>query len=138
MFAAVPSCHFCPVAAGIRVVRRCRHLFPGENTPLFCNKQIFLSKLAYLTDKQITTAFRQSAKRVYLEGGHIMQRKVNSLSSKSLRVFACLCLKLAGWIEEHISHQLRWTSDAVKFYVKQSTLHTDSVGTSLFNSALRI
>ena len=138
MFAAIPSCQFCPVKAGIRVIKRWRHLFPGDNTPIFCYKQSFLSKVSYLTDKQMTAAFRQSALRVYPQGDHIMQKKANSLSSKSLRVFACLCLKLAGWTEEDISYQLRWTSDAVKFYVRQSAFQADSVGASLFHSALRI
>ena len=94
--------------------------------------------MSYLTDKQMTVAFRQSALRVYPQGDHIMQKKANSLSSKSLRVFACLCLKLAGWTEEDISFQLRWTSDAVKLYARQSAFQADSVGASLFHSALRI
>ena len=138
MFAAIPSCQFCPVAAGIRVVRRWRHLFPGNDTPLFCYKQCFLSKVCFLNDKQMTAAFRQSALRVYPHGDHIMQKKANSLSSKSLRVFACLCLKLAGWSEDDISYQLRWASDAVKFYVRQSAFQADAVGASLFKSALQI
>ena len=65
-----------------------------------------------------------------------MHQRANSLASKSLRVFACLSLKIAGWDEDTISHQLRWSSDAVKFYVRQSTFQTDSVGASLFKSAL--
>lgn len=137
MFAAIPGSPFCPVTAGIRVVSRWSILRPGSHTPLFCFKTCFFSSsVSYLRDTHMTAAFRQSARRVYPDPAHVMHQRATSLASKSLRVFACLSLKLAGWDEETISHQLRWSSDAVKFYVRQSTFHTDSVGASLFKSAL--
>ena len=137
MFAAIPASPFCPVLAGIRVVSRWSILRPGSHTPLFCFRTSFFStSVSYLRDTHMTAAFRQSARRVYPDAAHVMNQRANSLASKSLRVFACLSLKLAGWDEDTISHQLRWSSDAVKFYVRQSTFQTDSVGASLFKSAL--
>ena len=139
MFAALPSSPFCPVLAGIRVVSRWSILNPGQHTPLFCFRTTFFStSVSFLKDTQMTAAFRQSARRVYPDPAHVLNQKADSFGSKSLRVFACLCLKLAGWAEDDISHQLRWSSDAVKFYVRQSTFQTDSVGASLFESALVI
>ena len=86
----------------------------------------------------MTSALRKAAITAYPSPHHIMRQQEDALHSQSLRVFACLCLKLGGWDEEKISHQLRWNSDAVKYYIRQSPFQADEVGAVLFTKALVI
>ena len=136
MFASIPNSALCPVAAASRIVRRWSTLRLGPGTPLLCYlPPSQKSPPMFLLDKQVTLALRQAVCRVYPSPRHILRQHLSSISSHSLRVFACLCLKTAGWDEEAISHQLRWNSDAVKYYIRQSLIQVDAVSASLFHSA---
>ncbi len=136
LFSAMPSFPLCPVQAALRVIRRWCALQPGANTPLFC---YFLAKqkssVHFLSAKLVTQALRASAARVYPNPNHIVRQHIGSISSHSLRVFACLCLKTAGWKEDDISHRLRWDSDAVNFYIRQSCSQVDALSASLVSSS---
>ena len=83
----------------------------------------------------VTQALRASATRVYPNPDHIVRQHIGSISSHSLHVFACLCLKTAGWKEDDISHCLRWDSDAVNFYIRQSCSQVDALSASLVSSS---
>ena len=48
----------------------------------------------------------------------------------------CLCLKNIGWDEDTIAHQLRWISDAVKYYIRQSLFQIDELSAKLFRYAV--
>ena len=137
MFASIPSSALCPIAAASRVKLRWQTLSPGLHTPIFCYLPSMLTrKPFFLLDRHMTIALRASLVRVYPNPRHILRQHASSVSSHSLRVFACLCLKTAGWDEESISHQLRWNSDTVKFYIRQSLVQVDSVSSTVFCSAL--
>jgi hypothetical protein len=137
LFAAVPASPFCPVQAAERVVRRWHAIAPGPNTPLFCFLPTFLArKPSFLSDKHMTAALRQAVRLTYPDKAHLIHQRIQAVSAHSLRVFACLCLKLAGWDEDAIAHQLRWNSSAIKFYIRQSLFQADDTGASLFKSAL--
>ena len=139
MFAAIPLSPFCPVQAAARVVQRWTVLGAHTNAPLFCYNNCFFGiKLSFVTDKQMTSALRKAAFTAYPSPHHIMRQQEDALHSQSLRIFVCLCLKLGGWDEEIISHQLRWNSDAVKYYIRQSPFQADEVGATLFTKALVI
>ena len=136
-FAAIPTSALCPVAAATRIIKRWSILRTGVGTPLFSYlPNTFQSPPRYLLDRHMTAALRESVCRVYPSPQHILRQHLPSISSHSLRVFACLCLKTAGWDEESISHQLRWDSDAVKYYIRQSFTQVDAVSASLLRSAL--
>ena len=137
MFVALHPSPYCPVQAAVRIVRRWTLLKLGSMTPLFCHQGSFSGKkVSYLTDKDMTSSLRRAAKITHPSTNHLVHQQVEVIHSQSLRVFACLCLKLAGWDEESISHQLRWNLDAVKYYIRQSPFQADEVGASLFKSAL--
>ena len=57
-------------------------------------------------------------------------------TAHSLRVFACICLKLENWDKEDIVHQLHWDSTAIKFNIRQAIFQADAIEASLFNPAL--
>ena len=135
-FAALPSSPLCPVAAATRIIKRWHSLGQTAGTPLLCFlPPSFQSPPLYLSDRDVTRALRASVHRVYPSPNHILRQHISSVSSHSLRVFACLCLQTAGWDAETISHQLRWDSDAVKFYIRQSFTQIDAVSASLLRSA---
>ena len=137
MFASIPSSPFCPVAAGYRVVHRWLALQPGDSTPLFCYLPSSLTRTAFfLQDTHMTAALRSAAVRSYPNEQHIIRLNLSAISSHSLRVFACLCLQIAGWSHDDISHQLRWDSDAVQYYIRQSLVQVDAVSASILTSAL--
>ena len=139
MFAAIPKSPFCPVLAGARAVKRWLIVAPGTNTPLFCFWHTFLSKRpSFLLDRHMTAALRAAAKKTHPDASHLVHQHMASITAHSLRVFACLCLKLAGWDEEAIAHQLRWESSAIKTYIRQAMFQADTIGASLFKSALAI
>ena len=139
MFAAIPLSPFCPVQAAARVVQRWTALGADPQAPIFCYNNCFFGNTpSFITDKQMTAALRNAAAKAYPSPHHIVRQQVEALHSQSLRVFACLCLKLGGWDEEKISHQLRWNSDAVKYYIRQSPFQADEVGATLFTKALVI
>jgi len=139
VFAAIPSSPFCPVQAGARVVRRWSALQVNPEAPLFCFRNGFFSrKPSFLSDTQMTAALRQAALKAYPSPNNIVHQQIKAIHSQSLRVFACLCLKLGGWDEEAISHQLRWNSDAVKYYIRQAPFQADAIGATLFTKALVI
>ena len=80
----------------------------------------------------MTSALRIAALLTYLEGTHLVHQLIEAVSNHSLRVFACLFFKLAGWDEEAIAHELCWNSDTIKFYIRQALFQADEVGVSLF------
>jgi len=84
----------------------------------------------------MTAALRLAELKAYPSPNYIVHQQVKAIHSQSLRVFACLCLKLGGWDEEAISHQLRWNSDAVKYYIRQAPFQADVIGSTLFTKAL--
>ena len=136
MYAAIPAHPLCPVMAASRVVRRWLSLQLEPNTPLFCFLRSSLSRSpAFLLDAHMTAALRASLRRVYPNPRHILRQHESAFSSHSLRVFACLCLNVAGWDSDAIAHQLRWSSDAIKYYVRQSLTQVDAVSASMFQSA---
>ena len=136
-YAAIPSSPFCPVAAATRVLARHTNLKMPSDSPLWC----YLSSarkptICFLRDKQMTEGLRLATIITYPAKNHILNQKITAISSKSLRVFACLCLKQAGWDHDSISHHLRWTSDAVKYYIRQSPIAADDISASLLAAAL--
>ena len=139
MFAAIPASPFCPVLAGWRTVHRWAVVAPGPDTPLFCFLRTFLSKRpSFLTDRHMTAALRAAAAKTHPDPKHLVHQHMTAITAHSLRVFACLCLKMAGWDEDNIAHQLRWESQAIKFYIRQALFQADAIGASLFTSALAI
>ena len=137
MFSNIYPSPFCPVAAAFRAVRRWATIAPGQNTPVFCYLSAFFSKKAsYLADFHITSALRTAVTKVYPSERHILRSNINAISAHSLRVFACLCLRQSGWDEDTISYQLRWNSDAIKHYIRQSVTQVDAIGASMLASAL--
>ena len=84
----------------------------------------------------MTTALRKAAAAAHPDKSHIIHQHMAAISAHSLRVFACLCLRQAGWDEDSISYQLRWDSSAIKYYIRQSMLQVDAIGATLFNRAL--
>ena len=138
IFAALPGPPFCPVAAAARVVKRWGILQQKVHTPLFCFMRSFLEKQpTYLTDSHMNLALRQAAVKTYPDSSHLVRQHLQEISSHSLRVFACLCLKQTGWDEDTISHQLRWNSSAVKYYIRQSVSQADKLSASLFEQVIR-
>ena len=136
-FAALQDSPLCPVAAAARIIKRWHRLGQAPGTPLFGYlPSSFRSPPQFLSDRDVTAALRASVRRVYPSPLHILRQHISSISSHSLRVFACLCLKTAGWDEDSISHQLRWDSDAVKHYIRQSFMQVDAVSASILHSAL--
>ena len=139
MFAAIPHSAFCPVLAAARVCKRWTLIDPGPSTPLFCFLHTFLAKKpAYLRDTHMTQALRAAALRTHPEPTHLVRQHLAAITGHSLRVFACLCLRLAGWDEDAIAHQLRWDSAAIKVYIRQALFQADDIGATLFKSALAI
>ena len=137
MFSRLPSSPFCPVQAALRAYRRWARIAPGPDTPIFCFLSAFFSKTpSYLADSHITDALRLAAKKAHPDPRHLVHQHLHAISAHSLRVFACLCLQLAGWDEDTISYQLRWNSDAIKHYLRQSVLQVDAIGSSMLHSAL--
>ena len=84
----------------------------------------------------MTTALRAAAAAAHPDPKHIIHKHLTAISSHSLRVYACLCLRQAGWDEDAIAHQLRWNSTAVKYYIRQSILHVDQLSATLFANAV--
>ena len=83
-------------------------------------------------------ALRAAAKKIHPDASHLVHHHMAAITAQSLRVFAYLCLKLAGWDEDAIAHQLRWESMAIKTYIRQAMFQADAIGASLFKSALAI
>ena len=137
MFASIPSSPFCHVAAGYRVVRRWLALQPGDSTLLFCYLPSSLTRAAFSPqDTHMTAALRSAVVRSYPNEQHIMRLNLSAISSHSLRIFACLCLQTAGWSHDDISHQLRWDSDVVQYYIRHSLVQVNAVIASILTSAL--
>ena len=135
-YAALPRSLLCPIQAAIRTLLRYHMIGPPPGSPLFC----FLSvaappQLCYLKDSQVTTGLRSAVTRSFPDKRHICRQHISAITSKSIRVFACLCLKQAGWDLDSISHHLRWSSDAVKYYVRQAPFSADDISASLMSSA---
>jgi hypothetical protein len=138
LFAAISASPFCPVAAAARVVRRWSTLQKVAHTPLFCFLRSPWDKApTYLTDEHMKFALRRAAVTAYPQKNHLIHQHLAGISSHSLRVFACLCLKRIAWDDEKIAHQLRWNSDAVKYYTRQSIFQAEETGANLFQTVLR-
>ena len=86
----------------------------------------------------MTTALRAAAAKTHPDPSHLVHQHMVAITAHSLRVFACLCLKLAHWDEEDIAHQLRWESTAIKFYIRQALFQADAIGALLFTTALAL
>ena len=69
---------------------------------------------------------------------YLVHQYIAVITGHSLCFFVCLYLKLAGWDEEDIAHQLRWYSAAIKVYIRQAIFQADEIGVTLFKSALAI
>ena len=139
MLASIPHSSFCSVQAATRVCKRWALIDPDPNTLLFCFFHTFLArKSSYLTDSHMTQALRAVALRTHPEQSHLVHHHTAAITGHFLCVFACLCLRLAGWDEDAIAHQLRWDSVAIKVYIRQAMFQTDVIGVTLFQSALAI
>ena len=86
----------------------------------------------------MSATLHQATLTAYSNPVHVIHQHLEAITGHSLRVFVCLCLKLAGWDVDSIAHQLCWNSDAIKFYIRQSLLKANKLGVSLFKSALAI
>ena len=134
MFVAIPLSLFCSVLAAARVIKQWSILTPCINTPVFYFSTTFLSKAPhYLFEAQMTFALRSAAILTHSEENHLVHQLIESISTHSLRVFARLYLKIVGWNKEDIAHQLRWSLDAIKCYIRQALFQADKVGSSLFH-----
>lgn len=80
----------------------------------------------------MTQALIAVALRTYPELAHLVRQHLAAITGNSFRVFACLCLRLAGWDEDAIAHQLRWDSAAIKVYIRQALFQADEIGATLF------
>ena len=136
-YASLPGSPLCPISAATRLLTRHHLLQMKSHDPLMC----FLparprSAPCFLRDTHVTSGLRAAVVDTYPDEKHICRVHIAAISSRSIRVFACLCLRQAGWDLDSISHHLRWSSDAVKYYIHQSPFAAVDLSASLMASSL--
>lgn len=126
---------FCPVRTSLRIIERWTAINGQSLTPVFCylngNK-----KMTYLTDSRVNLCYRGVVKKLYPEKSHLFNVRLKDFRTHSVRITACLLLKVAGYQEHIIEFALRWASNAWKSYLREHLDSIQSQTNAVFRSAI--
>jgi hypothetical protein len=115
--------HFCPVKAVLSILKRHhRDLDHRANEPLGYYRARNGRRYA-IQGRAMKRYLREVCSRAHPDPNHYLRVNIDQLMSHSFRVTACVALSNAGVKEDEIAYRLRWNSDAVKKYLRDSRRH---------------
>ena len=114
---------FCPVDAALSIVRRSLILHTTEKEPLGVHRIGTRGGHTYLRSCDVIDTVREACRRAYPDPKHYLRQHITRLVAHSNRVTAAVALHARGWSIERIADRLRWSPEAVKHYIRESS-HT--------------
>ena len=122
----IPFSHLCPVAAALSVVARGQRLSPSPQAPLgFFRDRT--NRLCTVRRSDMQKVMRDACILAYPDPNHCMRLNIHRILSHSIRVFACVALHNSGVPLDDICFRLRWNSDAVRLYIRDSPRLVDDL-----------
>mmetsp|Transcript_24010 Transcript_24010/g.58691 ORF Transcript_24010/g.58691 Transcript_24010/m.58691 type:complete len:460 (-) Transcript_24010:1324-2703(-) len=108
---------FCPVDAGVSIIRRTTLLGVPENYPIGVWSSDG-SSYNFLHAKVVTEVMRGAVDMAYPDPKHYMRKHRNRIVPHSNRVTAAVCLQKGGASNDDIAFKLRWHLTSVPTYLR--------------------
>lgn len=110
----------CAVKRSLSILRRADMLGIPSDYPVgaFRPPGAGAGQFAFLMGCHIKSVMQDACRLAYPDPQHYMRQHIHCIMSHSNRVTAAVALKNAGVPDEDIAFRLRWSLEAVKFYLR--------------------
>ena len=135
-FRCIPRHPLCPVTRARCILQRSRALCVPANEPVGVFRTPGKHTYTFIEGKHVSSTLRRWCCLAYPDKNHYMRLHIDMLVTHSYRVTACVALYTAGVKLEEIVYRLRWSSDAVEFYIRECGVTADYYTLSAVQGAL--